>query len=287
MTNHLTRHLRTLTFLAIAVSPMVLSATGCAGGDDPSNPPGDGDTSTETGGNTGTGGSAEPGNCTNCDNGCCDGDTCVPYSAQSADQCGTEGLSCQACEFGEMCSGGECQTDFDVCSPLSCKGGCCDSGECVGDTYWGACGAAGEVCSTCEYGVECGDDGSCTSFIHDDAVFTVAIHSVELEQTNLGASWDVGSAPEPFVCITNGTEEACTDAECGDSLTCSFPLSGELELTFTGAELKTNGIDIVVWDDDGIAHDQAGAVNVLFAEVQDSYVFDPFGAVVSLELSLQ
>src|SRR5690606_787899 len=86
---------------------VAMSAFGCGNNPNTSNNPsgdGDGDDPGETGGNSGTGGSPEPGACTGCNNGCCDGDTCIPFSAQIAAQCGSDGLSCVACEFGEKCS---------------------------------------------------------------------------------------------------------------------------------------------------------------------------------------
>lgn len=41
--------------------------------------------------------------------GCCSADTCVGLAAQTAQQCGVNGLSCQSCSAGQACAMGRCE----------------------------------------------------------------------------------------------------------------------------------------------------------------------------------
>ena len=71
--------------------------------------------SSATGGADASGGDSSEGDCGPCSNGCCNGDTCIPFSGQSVDMCGA-GEACMQCGgAGERCSEtGSCTTSLDL-----------------------------------------------------------------------------------------------------------------------------------------------------------------------------
>jgi hypothetical protein len=105
------------------------------------------------------------GGCTDCRNGCCQGNVCV--NPPTVNSCGGGGEACRECpagradrcsEFGgcscgesnavcpegQRCFGGAC-----ICDAASCPDGCCSAGACLdGDTN-DSCGTAGGACNVC------------------------------------------------------------------------------------------------------------------------------------------
>src|SRR5207249_4948811 len=102
---------------------------------------------------------------TTCPTGCCQGDTCVPYSSQSDLSCGTSGAMCGACpNLNPSCVTGACHCGASstcvagqicfgacVCNSISCPSGCCAGNVCVlyGSQTGGQCGAGGAACGGC------------------------------------------------------------------------------------------------------------------------------------------
>ena len=227
-------------------------------GGDGGMPPGDGDGDSLSA----TGGTSSPDTCSNCSNGCCDGDTCIPFAIQTTTQCGLAGESCSSCEFGLLCDAGSCGVDEDICSEHTCQGCCADSGECVEpfDTNWQACGGGGEECGSCDYGVVCGVSGECTDQIASDTIWQVTIHSAEAYATNTDGNWDLdGSAPELSVCIAiDDVRQECASSPsaCTNSYTCSF--EKELTAVVTGQQLADGALSLSLYDEDLDTDDFAG-----------------------------
>ncbi len=88
----------------------------------------------------------EAGGCTpqNCA-GCCSGSACV--TAQSVQQCGSEGQACIACAQDEICKG-TCVRMQENCGPSNCAG-CCGVNTCSVGSSDVACGSGGAACSRC------------------------------------------------------------------------------------------------------------------------------------------
>jgi hypothetical protein len=99
--------------------------------------------------------------------GCCQDTCCLPPSNQcnpgglccapncAGKQCGPDGCggdgTCGDCPDGLGCNGdGEC-----VCTPQSCRDGCCDGDNCRPGTTNQACGTGGVTCAPCGAGQSC------------------------------------------------------------------------------------------------------------------------------------
>ena len=82
-----------------------------------------------------------------CSNGCCAGNTCVPFAA-GTNLCGQPGTQCTACAANEKCD----TTSFTceaTCNPTTCKGGCCVNDICAVGSQNTACGSGGAQCQNC------------------------------------------------------------------------------------------------------------------------------------------
>ena len=80
--------------------------------------------------------------------GCCNSaGQCLQPPQQSAAQCGSGGIRCQACS-GQECVNGQCTTP--TCTSSNCTG-CCGAGGCVQVAQQGsaACGVGGAPCAPC------------------------------------------------------------------------------------------------------------------------------------------
>lgn len=92
---------------------------------------------------------------TSCPSGCCQGNLCVPFGAQNANQCGSGGLSCTVCPMNNSCTMGTC-TMTAACDFFSCPG-CCSNGACqmTGSQTPLSCGGNGATCTACAPGASC------------------------------------------------------------------------------------------------------------------------------------
>lgn len=93
-----------------------------------------------------------------CPNGCCNGNTCVAYSAQSTTECGTAGAACAPCGGGQTCSSGVCSCGGSTCN------GCCNGSACLAYASETTllCGASGATCQPCGSGLDCNtSNGQC------------------------------------------------------------------------------------------------------------------------------
>ncbi|HEX2659219.1 MAG TPA: hypothetical protein VHU40_13140, partial [Polyangia bacterium] len=79
---------------------------------------------------------------TSCAEGCCKDGVCMP--GDSADSCGSGGLTCATCVSGG-CQKGIC-TD---CTALTCPNGCCSGSTCYARSV-SSCGTGGAVCTACD-----------------------------------------------------------------------------------------------------------------------------------------
>lgn len=280
-----------MTYLKRIAAIALLSApiAACGGG-------GDGPNSEE--GEDGSTGGAEAGDgdvgggCSNCTNGCCDGDTCIPFGIQSTWECGSEGNSCIACGTGMLCVEGSCEIDFSVCSSHWCDG-CCDlSGTCVaaGDMSSEACGYVGLSCNACaNYGVVCdGSTGSCSEDIDPEASFRLRFLEIEVGSTLPGGDdWDpFEGLPDLYIglSLSGATEEEVTGCP-DDSLTCD--LSEVTNTVVTGQDLSSGAITVTVYDSDLDAPEVGGTTAIEVAEWASVYELGPFGSVTKLTFSLE
>lgn len=93
-------------------------------------------------------------NVTNCPDGCCDGEQCVPGGADDA--CGQGGRLCQNCGSSSKCIANRCD-----CDAASCPG-CCEAGTCKSGTDRESCGKSGISCVKCGINQLCSSSGVCT-----------------------------------------------------------------------------------------------------------------------------
>lgn len=200
------------------------------------------------GGNSGAGGSAPT--CASCP-GCCAGTSCVAFSQQDSTTCGANGATCAACSFGFKCETGSCVVDETVCSPASCKDGCCSGGFCVPTDAqnWTACGSLGAACGACATGLAC-VAGSCDpTHWSDDALFKLTA----LEIANCTCTDTVG-LPDPFVALHTPTSNAATNT-CDDVVGCKFS-SGSIDVS--AANLIASKVSIEIYDEDVSYNDYCG-----------------------------
>jgi len=101
-------------------------------------------------------------NAGSCPNGCCQGNNCVPFSAQSPGTCGTAGQACRACGVNQTCITGSCATT--ICNPGNCPNGCCQGNVCVQLPNQSStnCGRGGNACQQCAAGQACAG-GQCVT----------------------------------------------------------------------------------------------------------------------------
>lgn len=152
-----------------------------------------------------------------------------------------------------------------------------------------ACGAGGETCGTCDWGVEC-TGGMCTTEIAAGQSFYIAVERVVVPEKNGDASWDpLGGLPDPFVCFSDGTTTGCTTTQ-SDTTTATW--SGGYTLTnssgepvlFSSDALLAGELAVTVWDDDVDASDEIQSLQYDqgIGVKQDEYVVTDVGKVVEL-----
>ncbi len=112
--------------------------------------------------NNGTCQSVPTCNAGSCPNGCCNGNTCVPFTMQSTGVCGTAGQACRACLANQTCVTGSCGST--LCNPGNCPNGCCQGNVCVQPQSQSAvnCGKGGAACVVCAAGQTC-SSGACVA----------------------------------------------------------------------------------------------------------------------------
>jgi hypothetical protein len=267
-----------------------LTAIACGGDEGGEDDGGTGGTASGGSGTTEPPRPTVPGTCDNCSNGCCDGDTCIPFGSQSGAQCGSGGYVCVDCGYGALCDAtGSCAPDPSICSALSCDG-CCSGNTCISasDTSWEACGEYGDACFVCSKGAVC--DGDCTAQVDPGAGgFRITIGTVTLAASNTldgGATWDTFTGADPFVCVSNGVESDCT-AYCTDALSCALDV--ELEVNITGQQLLDGVVSVTVYEDDEWPDedDLAGTTYLTISVLDASYQTGAFGGVTNVTYTLE
>ena len=146
-----------------------------------------------------------------CSYGCCNGNACEPYSSQLAGMCGTGGVACVSCGYGESCSAGAC-----TCGGTSCLG-CCNGNSCiaVSSESDSECGIGGAGCAACTTGQACDTSNDATS-----------------GQCICDVSTCPGGCCDGNLCVALGSE---TSAECGPAgSTCTTCVTGQECNTTTG-----------------------------------------------------
>ncbi|MBN8614879.1 MAG: hypothetical protein J0L92_30040 [Deltaproteobacteria bacterium] len=109
------------------------------------------------------------------------------------------------CGATESCSScpGDCGACPPACSAATCGGGCCQGGTCRSGDDDFACGTAGLAC------VDCGERGICVDgacYVDPESLWTIVIDSLALTPADYsGASWDVGSGPDPLIWVRVGS----------------------------------------------------------------------------------
>jgi len=100
-------------------------------------------------------------------NGCCDGNSCLPFNQQSPSKCGSK-TKCKSCDDSNDCTKDECvgkgtcqntprpylygckvKGVSGKCIGKSCCTGCISGGKCIGGTHVDKCGKGGETCKIC------------------------------------------------------------------------------------------------------------------------------------------
>jgi hypothetical protein len=109
------------------------------------------------GGIGGGGGGSAACNLSNCADGCCAGDICIPASAQTSVNCGIKAQQCAQCGAGAMCNMGFCTGGS--CNFNNCPNGCCSGNGCVpfGAQSTLSCGTNGSQCQAC------GNNSACSN----------------------------------------------------------------------------------------------------------------------------
>lgn len=194
-----------------------------------------------------------------CISGCCNGQSCNFGGATDVTACGTGGAACVACASGQSCVQGTCN-DPIACGPSSCKNGCCKAGNCEPGTSSDACGGGGATCVKCAAFEFCGTGQLC--HVKPTSTWKVTVQKVELS-SDLTIGWDVGSAPDPYVVFTTGSQTKQTSVK-SDTYT---PLYNELLVTAAASDL-TAAIKVVYWDEDYGYDDQIAECDFKFSEYQ-------------------
>lgn len=230
--------------------------------------------------------------------GCCDETgTCVPPASQSAIACGVNAGACIACNTGEICVAGQCQTASTGCSPSTCPTGCCVEGSCILPDFQNsaACGAGGLACNVCTWGVLCAA-GSCTTEIDSNAGFYIAVDEVQVKPSDpSGTAWDFpGGLADPFVCFSDGIVTGCTpivqdnDDAVWTPAAYATDASGKPVL-FSSAQIMNGSLQFSVYDSDVAFNDliQSGAYSSgIFFKQPAGYATTDFGSVILLKWRL-
>jgi hypothetical protein len=197
--------------------------------------------------------SCDPSNC----DGCCQGDTCVAGSQDSA--CGSDGEACQSCSDGSSCQDGTCtaQACADTCD------GCCIGEVCQPGGAADACGAGGSECLACPVAFLCESGGCAVDPTTRWDVF--ALRGSVFEDVVGGGSWDpIGGLPDPFVeMVSEDSPERFTGSSAapGDTLA---PVWDQVVLgNVTARALTDFGIEATILDDDAVGgSDSMGACRI-------------------------
>lgn len=202
-----------------------------------------------SGGSTDGGGGSPP-TCASCP-GCCAGTSCVAFSQQDATTCGANGSACSACAFGFRCEKGGCVVDENVCSPASCKDGCCSGDFCVKTAMqnWAGCGSLGAKCGSCATRLACVGGACDSSHWSQDATFKLTA----LEIANCSCTDSVG-LPDPFVTLQSPSSSGSTN-HCQDVVGCKFS-SGSIDVT--AADLIAGKVSFQIYDEDSVYDDSCG-----------------------------
>jgi hypothetical protein len=185
---------------------------------------------TASSGNTDSGTTCGPSNCTGC---CASNNYCFP-SATSNLVCGSNGGACASCSNGEQCIQGTCQT----CT------GCLDSnGNCQKGNTQGACGTGGGSCQGCLGNQTCtagqcvasctgciGGDGGCQT---GDTTGACGSGGNNCQVCSAGQSCTAnscsgGSCSGECVGADGGCQTGTSTSACGTSgANCAVCLTGE------------------------------------------------------------
>jgi hypothetical protein len=147
-------------------------------------------------------------NPSNCPDGCCDGDACLPGTAKEA--CGTGGIPCISCAASQQCESQSCG-----CGPGSCNG-CCENGVCRSGTDPTACGSGGAACTKCNPGDSC-VLGSCSG--SDDCNAQVCSGCCAGSVCQTGTS-DTACGAGGQTCEACQSGESCQQGTCVNSAQC-------------------------------------------------------------------
>jgi hypothetical protein len=208
-----------------------------------------------------------------CD-GCCQGNTCVSGSDDTA--CGSGGEACQSC------SGGACQDG--TCQALACADtcdGCCAGEVCQPGGAADACGAGGAECAACPVDFICEAGGCVVDPTSRWDVF--ALRGSVFEDVIGGGSWDpIGGLPDPFVeMATEDSPDRFTGASASIDDTLG-PVWDQVVLgNVTARALTSFGIDATILDDDAVGgSDSMGGCRIgvdpsAFAEGEVTSVCEP------------
>jgi hypothetical protein len=143
---------------------------------------------------------ANPCDAVSCEDGCCAGNQCIPFSKQDLQACGKGGEPCNVCEDAAVsCSQGTCVVD-QTCASF-CKQGCCDEQDtCVSYVQQDVlkCGDEGDACAPCTGSTGC-YQGQCIS----EPTWEVWALSAEIAPKKAdGSDWDnswiSNPNPDPF-----------------------------------------------------------------------------------------
>jgi hypothetical protein len=228
------------------------------------------------GGDDSTGPDNEPCGPDTCD-GCCQGDTCVAGSEDSA--CGSGGEACESCSAESTCEQGSCVA-------LACAetcAGCCEGGVCQTGEAAQACGSGGAECTACATGDTC-QEGAC-GLDPGSRWDVIAVRGLAFEDNVSGGDWDFlpSTLPEPFVELAteNGEERISGSSNVvQDTLE---PVWDQVVLGDVGeAALSGFGIDATMLDDDGAGaeSDTMGSCHITvggeaFGEGEQEFVCQP------------
>lgn len=194
---------------------------------------------------------------------------------------------------GTAATGGAAGAGGAVSSCGACDG-CCVGGSCVpgGQQSWSQCGAHGDMCTSCAYGVRC-EGGSCSDNLDQSARFNIVVDSVMVLSTDSsGGAWDInGGSPDPEVCFDDGQgRHGCTNY-CDNQVSCSYSTAdGTVEDTF-GSPIAFDGsslsnMTMVVFDVDTTLNDQIGALKVQIQKYAAQYTEPAFDRVVNVTFHL-
>jgi alpha-tubulin suppressor-like RCC1 family protein len=181
--------------------------------------------------------------------GCCDGNVCVAYAAESNTVCGSGGASCAACTGGQQCSattgqcecpagtvlcggtcmacaaGQRCNGTACVCDSVSCPNGCCSTaGECLayGQQNAQTCGTGGLTCGSCSGATPVCLNGGCATCSPSAA--PECSGRTTLRSCQADGSWGPDTLC-PTLC-SNGACLKATAISAGSSLTCALLSNG-------------------------------------------------------------